>query len=58
MIRLLHITTVPMSLRFLRGQIGYMQAHGIEVDVLSSPGPLLDTEINTMSKITIDKGQK
>src|SRR5690606_2741734 len=40
-IRLLHITTVPMSLRFLRGQVGYMQARGFTVDALSSPGALL-----------------
>lgn len=41
-IKVLHITTVPLSLRFLEGQIGYMQSHGIEVEVLSSPGKLLN----------------
>jgi glycosyltransferase involved in cell wall biosynthesis len=37
-IRLLHVTTVPMSLTFLRGQVGYMRDKGIEVSALSSPG--------------------
>lgn len=36
--RLLHVTTVPLSLSFLRGQIAYMQARGIEVHLVSSPG--------------------
>jgi glycosyltransferase involved in cell wall biosynthesis len=39
--RLLHITTVSMSLTFLRGQIGFMQRRGLQVSVLSSPGPEL-----------------
>jgi glycosyltransferase involved in cell wall biosynthesis len=37
-----HVTTVPDSLVFFIGQIGYMKARGIEVHALSSPGPLLD----------------
>lgn len=40
-IRLLHLTTIPMSLAFLRGQPGYMRARGIEVQALSSPDPEL-----------------
>lgn len=36
--RLLHVTTVPMSLVFLRGQVGYMRARGFEVSAVSSPG--------------------
>lgn len=40
-VRLLHITTVPESLAFLRGQVGYMQAWGFEVHAASSPGELL-----------------
>lgn len=40
--RLLHVTTIPMSLVFLRGQVGYMQRRGVDVSVLSSPGPDLD----------------
>ena len=37
-IRLIHVMTVPDSLPFLRGQAGYMRAHGIETQVISSPG--------------------
>lgn len=40
--RILHITTIPMSLTFLRGQVGYMKARGLEVHALSSPGADLD----------------
>ena len=36
--RLLHVTTVPMTLTFLRGQVGYMKSRGVEVHALSSPG--------------------
>jgi glycosyltransferase involved in cell wall biosynthesis len=38
-ITLLHVTTIPMSLTFLRGQVGYMQSRGLRVHALSSPGP-------------------
>lgn len=41
MTRILHITTVPMSLTFLRGQVGYMSARGLDVQALSSPGETL-----------------
>lgn len=37
-LKLTHITTVPVSLMFLRGQIGYMQDRGFGVDAISSPG--------------------
>jgi len=37
-IRLLHVTTVPMSLTFLTGQVGYVKARGFEVRAVSSPG--------------------
>jgi glycosyltransferase involved in cell wall biosynthesis len=40
-VRLLHLTTVPMSLTFLRGQPGFLAARGMEVQALSSPGPEL-----------------
>ncbi|MBD0320537.1 MAG: glycosyltransferase family 4 protein, partial [Gemmatimonadetes bacterium] len=40
--RLVHVTTVPDSLAFFIGQVGWMKARGIEVHALSSPGPLLD----------------
>lgn len=36
--RVLHITTVPLSLAFLRGQLRYMKARGLQVRVISSPG--------------------
>lgn len=41
-IRIVHVTTVPMSLRFLRGQIAHMQQRGFEVIAVSSPGPELE----------------
>ncbi len=36
--RLLHITTVPLTLRFLRGQLRLLRGSSIEPHVLSSPG--------------------
>jgi glycosyltransferase involved in cell wall biosynthesis len=41
-IRLVHVTTVPMSLTFLRGQIGHMKRRGFEVIAVSSPGDELE----------------
>lgn len=38
---IVHITTVPESLGFLRGQATFMRAHGIAFSVISSPGPKL-----------------
>lgn len=40
--KLVHITTIPMSLVFLRGQVHYMQRRGLTVQVISSPGAPLD----------------
>jgi len=40
--RLIHITTVPTSLRFIAGQIDWMRVRGIDVHVISSPGPELE----------------
>ncbi len=40
--RILHVTTIPESLGFLKGQIGYMKERGVEVLAASSPGPYLD----------------
>ena len=40
--RLVHVMTVPTSLAFLRGQLGYMKAHGFDVAVVSSPGEPLE----------------
>jgi glycosyltransferase involved in cell wall biosynthesis len=42
-IRLVHITTVPTSLNFFRGQVGYMKLRGIEVHAVSSSGAELET---------------
>jgi glycosyltransferase involved in cell wall biosynthesis len=41
-LRLLHITTVPMSLGFLRGQIAYMKERGFDIALISSPGTELE----------------
>ena len=40
--RILHMTTVPVTLRFLAGHVQHAKAEGAEVHALSSPGPLLD----------------
>ena len=40
--KLVHVTTVPMTLRFYSGQVGYMKSRGFEVHAISSPGPMLD----------------
>jgi glycosyltransferase involved in cell wall biosynthesis len=42
MVRLVHVTTVPESLTFFHGQVGYLKARGVDVWALSSPGELLD----------------
>lgn len=39
---LVHVLTVPESLRFLRGQPAFMREHGFDTHVVCSPGPLLD----------------
>lgn len=41
-IRLVHVTTVPESLHFLRGQAGFLTERGFDVQVISSPGETLD----------------
>ena len=43
MIKLLHVTTVAQSLRFLRGQPQFFAQRGIEMEAITSPGPLVDT---------------
>ena len=35
----MHVTTVPMSLGFIRGQAAFMREHGIELLAVSSDGP-------------------
>lgn len=41
-IKVIHVTTVPASLVFLRGQPRYMRERGIDLQVASSPGEELD----------------
>lgn len=41
-LRLLHAVTVPVSLNFFRGQIGYLRSHGFDVQAVSSPGEEAD----------------
>ncbi len=36
---LVHVATVPWTLRFFRGQAGYLRSRGIEVRAVSSPDP-------------------
>ncbi len=40
--KIVHVTTVPLSLRFLRGQIGFLQSKNVDVHVISSPSPDLE----------------
>lgn len=40
--RLVHVTTVPITLNFYRGHVGYLQSKGFTVSAISSPGPQLD----------------
>ena len=51
-VTLTHVTTVPMSLRFLRQQIPYMQERGYVVRAISSPGPDLDEFATTHAVAT------
>lgn len=37
-VTLVHVTTVPLTLGFLRGQAAFMCRHGIETEVISSAG--------------------
>lgn len=39
--KIVHITTVPQSLIFLTGQVGFMQQQGLEIEAISSPGDQL-----------------
>lgn len=40
--RLVHVTTIPLTLEFFRGQIAFMKERGFEVCAVSSPGPELE----------------
>jgi glycosyltransferase involved in cell wall biosynthesis len=41
-IRLIHVTTVPITLGFLTGQVAYMKQRGFRIFALSSPGEDLE----------------
>jgi glycosyltransferase involved in cell wall biosynthesis len=41
LLKVLHLTTVPSTLIFLRGQASFMRRHGVELCAISSPGPEL-----------------
>jgi glycosyltransferase involved in cell wall biosynthesis len=49
---LVHVTTVPDSLIFFRGQVRYLKEKGVQVHVVSSPGALL-TETGTKENIPV-----
>ena len=40
--RVVHILTVPLSFRLLKGQASYLAARGVDVHAISSPGELAD----------------
>jgi glycosyltransferase involved in cell wall biosynthesis len=42
-LRLIHVTTVPMTLRFLRGQAGFMAARGLQSGAVSAPDAELES---------------
>jgi len=41
-ITLVHVAPHPMFFSFLKGQISFMKARGLELHAVASPGPLLD----------------
>jgi glycosyltransferase involved in cell wall biosynthesis len=45
-IKLVHVTTVPQSLFFLTGQVGYMKERGFDIHGISSPGEFLSRFAN------------
>lgn len=51
-LKLIHVTTVPQSLRFVSGQAAYMRAKGFETHAVSSPGSFL-TQFATDESVTI-----
>lgn len=57
--RLCYVITHPMTTRFLRGQLAWMQAHGYDVTLISSPGKELDaferSEEVDVRRIEIDR---
>ncbi len=51
-IKLVHVTTVPQSLRFVAGQAAYMRTKGFDSHAVSSPGASL-TQFATEEWITV-----
>jgi glycosyltransferase involved in cell wall biosynthesis len=49
---LIHVTTVPETLNFFKGQIGYLTGKGFEIHAVSSPGILLE-EVAEREKIKV-----
>lgn len=49
---LIHVTTVPETFTFFRGQIAYMKKRGIQIHGVSSPGALLE-EVGTRESIPV-----
>lgn len=49
---LVHVTTIPLTLDFFRGQIGFMKRRGINVCAVSSPGAELE-EIGRREEISV-----
>lgn len=52
LIRLVHVTTIPLSLRFVAGQAAYMRTKGFESHAVSSPGACL-TQFATEEAVTV-----
>lgn len=52
LITLVHVTTVPLSLRFVAGQAAYMRARGFESHAVSSPGEPL-TQFAAEESVTV-----
>lgn len=48
-LKVIHVTTVPLSLIFLKGQPRYMRERGFELQVVSSPGDELQAFANEES---------
>jgi glycosyltransferase involved in cell wall biosynthesis len=50
---LLHVTTIPMSLTFLTGQVSYIQDRGFRIHAVSSPGEDL-TAFARRERVSVD----
>jgi glycosyltransferase involved in cell wall biosynthesis len=52
-VRLVHITTVPLSFGFLTGQIGYGLARGLRITGIAAPGEELDA-VERTTGVTVE----